>query len=84
MAALQLLCCKDKEMTKTEVMHQNVNIMAKNKVEHLHYKTGRVCVNEWDGAITLITINSNPHRWRVSDSYPKHEYKMVISKRHQA
>ena len=46
MAALQLLCCKDKEMTKTEAMHQNVNNMTKNKVEHLDYKTCRVCVNE--------------------------------------
>ena len=85
MAGLQLLWCKDKEMTKTEAMkHQNVNIMTKNKVEHLRYNTHLVHVNEWDGAITLITINSNPPRWRVSDNNPEHEYKMVISKRHHA
>lgn len=70
----QLLWCKDKEVTKTEPMHQHVNIMTKNKVEHLHYKTHLVCVNEWDGAITLITINGNPTRWRVSDSNPEYEY----------
>jgi hypothetical protein len=46
MAALQLLYCEDKEMTKTEDMHHHVNIMTKNKVEHLHYKTHLVCVNE--------------------------------------
>ena len=55
------LCCKDKEMTNTEAMHQHVNVMTKNKVERLHL----VSVNEWEMAITLTTINGNPPRWRV-------------------
>jgi hypothetical protein len=45
MAALQLLCCKDKEMTKTEAMHQHVNIMTKKKLS-IYIIKHTWCVNE--------------------------------------